>query len=223
MPVAKTSPRLIFNLLIIEMHQDCKKCRRAGEKLFLKGERCFSQKCAMVKRPYLPGLHGRKRARRISEYGRQLIEKQKVRYAYGISEEQFKKYFKEIIKQKGNKEELLVQKLESRLDNVVFRLGLTASRRLARQLVNHGHILVNGRKVDIPSYQVKKDDVVKLKERSKLSPLFQEIKAVLKKHQTPAWLLLDDAKMEGKVKSVPKIDEIGQIGEINMIIEYYSR
>lgn len=201
----------------------CKKCRRAGQKLFLKGERCFGQKCAMIRKPYIPGVHGKSYRRRISEYGQQLAEKQKVRHTYGISEQQFKRYFKEIVKQKGNKEELLARKLENRLDNVVFRLGWARSRRLARQIVNHGHILVNGRKVDIPSYQVKKGAVIKLKERSKKLTLFKDLKAFLKKQEIPQWLSLDREKLEGKIKTQPKVEDMGKVGELNMIIEYYSR
>jgi small subunit ribosomal protein S4 len=201
----------------------CKKCRRAGQKLFLKGERCFTQKCAMIKRPYPPGVHGKSLRRRVSEYGQQLAEKQKVRYTYGISEQQFKRYVKEIVGQKGNKEELLAQKLESRLDNVVFRLGWAGSRRLARQIVNHGHILVNGRKVNIPSYQVKKGDLIQMKERSKKLALFQNLKTILKKHELPSWLSLDKQKLEGKVKGQPKLEDMGKVGELSMIIEYYSR
>ena len=201
----------------------CKKCRRAGQKLFLKGERCFSQKCAMIRKPYLPGLRGKSRQRRISEYGQQLAEKQKVRYSYGVSERQFKNYFKDIAGQKGNKEELLISKLESRLDNVIFRLGWAASRRLSKQLVNHGHILVNGRKIDIPSYQVKKNDLIQIKERSKKLAIFKNLKSLLKKYEVPVWLSLDKQKIEAKIISRPKVDDVSKIGEINMIIEYYSR
>jgi len=201
----------------------CKKCRRADQKLFLKGDRCNTQKCAMVKRPYIPGAHGKSRKGRFSEYGNQLSEKQKVRYTYGISEKQFKRYFKEAIAQKEDKGEFLVKKLESRLDNVVFRLGLAKSRGLARQIVNHGHILVNGKKVDIASYQVKKGDVITLRERSKKLALFQEIKLFLKKYKAPDWLSLDSQKIEGIVKGSPDFEDLRKIGEVNMIIEYYSR
>ncbi len=205
------------------INSKCKKCRRAGEKLFLKGDKCFSQKCAMVRRPYPPGVHGKSRRSRLSEYGQQLAEKQKVRYAYGISEEQFKKYFKEIANQKGNKEELLAQKLEKRLDNVVFRLGWAKSRNLSRQLVNHGHVLINGRKLDIPSYHVRKDDLITLKEKSQKSNLFKDLKMTLKKHQVPTWLVSEKEKFEARVKDEPKLENLDRIGQINMIIEYYSR
>ncbi len=205
------------------LNSKCKKCRRTGQKLFLKGDRCFGQKCAMVRRPYAPGVHGKGRRSRISEYGLQLTEKQKLRYAYGISEEQFKKYFKEIVNREGNKEELLAQRLEKRLDNVVFRLGWANSRNLARQIVNHGHISINGKKMNIPSYQVKKEDSIVLKERAKKLNLFKEIKTILKKKQIPAWLILDKEKLEAKVKGEPKLEDLDKISEISMIIEYYSR
>ena len=201
----------------------CKKCRRADQKLFIKGDRCSTQKCAMVKRPYIPGAHGKSRRKRFSEYGMQLAEKQKIRYTYGISEKQFKKYFKEAIDQKEDKGDFLVKKLESRLDNVVFRLGWAKSRGSARQIVNHGHILVNDRKVDISSYQVKKDDVIKLKEKSKKLVLFKELKTFLKKNKTPDWLSLDAQKIEGTIKGNPDFKDLEQVGEVNMIIEYYSR
>ncbi|MAF20469.1 MAG: 30S ribosomal protein S4 [Parcubacteria group bacterium] len=205
------------------MDSKCKKCRRAGQKLFLKGERCLSQKCAVIRKPYIPGVHGKARRRRISEYGQQLAEKQKIRHIYGVSEQQFKNYFKEIVGQKGNREELLVQKLENRLDNVVFRLGWTSSRSTARQVVSHGHILVNGHKVDIPSYQVKKGDVIKIRERSKKLILFQDLKTILKKHEVAKWLSLDNQKIEGKVKGQPGIEDLDKIGELSMVIEYYSK
>ncbi|MFH1612012.1 MAG: 30S ribosomal protein S4 [bacterium] len=204
-------------------YNKCKKCRRAGEKLFLKGERCFGQKCAMIRRPYIPGIHGKARRRQLSEYGRQLAEKQKVRHAYGISEKQLKNYFKEINEQRGNKGELLLSKLEQRLDNIIFRLGWASSRRLARQLISHGHILVNGRKVNIPSYQMCKGNTIQIKERSKELNHFKNIETLIKKYESPSWLLLDKDKLEGKMVDYPKADETIQVGEMGMIIEYYSR
>lgn len=177
----------------------------------------------MTKRPYAPGVHGKSFRRRASEYGLQLMEKQKVRYVYGVSEKQFKNYFKEIVKKEGNKEELLVQKLENRLDNIVFRLGWASSRRLARQLVSHGHILVNGRKVSTPSYQARKGDVVKFKEKAKKSIIFEKIKAALKKYEVPTWLSLDKQKVEGEVKDLPGLENWDKVGEISRIIEFYSR
>lgn len=204
-------------------YNTCKKCRRAGQKLFLKGERCFSQKCAMVRRPYAPGIHGKSRRRQLSEYGRQLAEKQKVRLTYGISEKQFKNYFNEINKQKGNKGELLLVKLENRLDNAIFRLGWSNSRRLARQLISHGHILVNGHKVDIASYQIQKNDVIQIKAKSKELEHFKNVKTLIKKYESPTWLLLDKEQLEGKVIDYPRIDDTVQAGEMGMIIEFYSR
>jgi len=201
----------------------CKKCRRAGEKLFLKGERCFSQKCAMIKRPYAPGAHGKNRRSRLSEYGRQLLEKQKIRHTYGLSEEQFKNYFKEIAHQKGNREELFIQKLERRLDNVVYRLGWAKSRSLARQIVNHGHILINGKKVDIPSYRVSKGEVIKFKEKTEKSSLTRDLAESLKRHKVPQWLSLNIEKIEAEIKDEPKFDNFDKVGELNMVIEYYSR
>ncbi len=200
----------------------CKKCRRAGQKLFLKGERCYSQKCAMVRRPYAPGVHGKAR-RRFSEFAQQLSEKQKVKRAYGISERQFSNYFKEVLSQRGNKEELLVQKLERRLDNVIYRLGWASSRRTARQIVNHGHILVKGRKLDIPSYQVKEKDIITIKASSQKLGIFQDLKNRLKKYEAPAWLSLDKQKLEATVKGSPTVDNFDNVGELNRIIEFYSR
>jgi len=177
----------------------------------------------MIKRPYLPGVHGKARRRALSEYARQLAEKQKIRQTYGISEEQFRKYFREITGKKGDKGKLFLEKLEHRLDNTVFRLGWSKSRRAARQLVSHGHILVNNRKVDIPSVQVKKGDLIKIKEKSKKMAVFQDLKTILKKYQTPSWLSLDKQKLEGKVIGQPTEADIGKPGQVGMIIEFYSR
>lgn len=201
----------------------CKKCRRANEKLFLKGERCFSQKCAMIKKPYRPGLHGKNRRRRVSEYGLQMAEKQRIRAIYGISEKQFKNYVKTTIRQKGDKEDFLLSKLEGRLDNIIFRLGWAKSRKSARQLVSHGHILVNQRKADIPSYQIKTGDQIQIKERSKKSGPFKELKTALKKYKTHSWLNLDKENLIGQVVAQPKMADVGRIGKIEMIIEFYSR
>jgi len=201
----------------------CKICRRLGQKLFLKGERCYSQKCAMIKRPYAPGLHGKTTRRMLSEYGRQLREKQKVRHTYGLSESQFKKYVQEAAQERGDKGQILLQRLEHRLDNVVYRLGWAPSRRAARQIVNHGHILVNGEKVNIPSYEVEKGDVIKLKEKSQKSKMFEHLPTILKKYQTPSWLSLDKKKLEGKVIGEPTPEDIGQVADTAAVIEFYSR
>lgn len=189
----------------------------------MKGERCFGQKCAMIRRPFAPGVHGKNRRRQLSEYGRQLAEKQKVRFAYGVSEKQLKNYFSKVSGRKGNKGEHLLMELEKRLDNVVFRLGWASSRRLARQTVSHGHITVNGRRVDIPSYRVKKDDLIRVKAGSQEKDYFKNIKTFIKKYGAPGWLILDKEKMEGKIIDEPKVEEVGKIGEWGMIVEYYSR
>jgi len=208
------------------IYAPCKKCRRAGEKLFLKGDRCFSQKCAMIKRPYIPGVHGkRKGARRksFSEYGQQMAEKQKVKWIYGIGEKQFKNYVKKFIGKKSEKNKDLITQLELRLDNVIFRLGWAKSRSLARQLVNHGHIIVNKRRMDICSYLVKRGDMVKIRQQSQKSPLFQNLAASLKKYQAPDWLELDKQNFQAKVISEPKADQMGKTANISKIIEFYSR
>ena len=205
----------------------CRQCRRAGEKLFLKGDRCFSQKCAIVRRAYAPGLHGaqRKKGRRggSSEYGRQLAGKQKMKRLYGIFERQFKKYFLEASRGKGDNRENLMKILEKRLDNVIFRLGFAKSRAAARQLVSHGHILVNGRRLNIPSYSVKVGDALALKERIRKSKLFENLASSLKKYEAPKWLILDKEKLEAKVINEPTAEDLGDLASIGLIVEFYSR
>lgn len=205
------------------MENACKKCRSAGQKLFLKGDRCYSPKCAFVRRPQKPGLHGKRRGRGPSEFGRQLAEKQSLRFAYDISERQFKRCVQLAMKEKGDNRENLMRKLETRLDNAVFRLGLVKSRSAARQLVGHGHILVNGRKVSIPSYQTQVGDKIALKESFKKSPLIEELKFLLKKYQAPDWLVLDKEKLMGEVKSQPSFDVSKDLTTAGLVIEYYSR
>ena len=199
----------------------CKQCRREGKKLFLKGERCFGPKCAMVRKAYPPGQHGQNRKRGFSEYGIQLREKQKVRRIYGLMEKQFKKYFDEASRLKGDTGNIFLSILERRLDNVIYRLGFASSRNLARQLVSHGHFLVNGKKVDIPSYLVKEGDIITMKNR-KLA-VFGDLENSLKNYQFPAWLLVDLKNMEGKVLSVPVRQEIDLAVDLQLIVEYYSR
>jgi len=178
----------------------------------------------MIRKPYFPGNQGKNRGRRkASEYGAQLTEKQKVKWNYGVSERQLSKYFREIAHHRGNKKELLVVKLESRLDNAVFRLGWAKSRRSARQMVSHGHILVNGRKVNIPSRQLKKGDIVRIKESSRGINLFKDLKTILKKQETPKWISFDVGKLEAKILGKPDLGDAGKIGELDMIIEFYSR
>jgi small subunit ribosomal protein S4 len=197
-----------------------------GVKLFLKGERCFTQKCQMVKRPYPPGKKGKRRPIPLSEYGRELKEKQKLKNLYNLKETQFKNYFKEVLKKRGkveNASDLLVKILESRLDNVIFRLGLTSSRKQARQLVSHGYFLVNGKATNIPSRQLKKGDVVSIKPQKSKKAVFKDIKNIVKKIKTPNWLEFNVDKLEGKLKSEPALEDITVPVEISSIFEFYSR
>jgi len=202
----------------------CKKCRRIGQKLFLKGERCFTPKCAMVKKPYPPGIHGKKKKRRAtSEYGVQLTEKQKVRQIYNIRERQFKRYFQEASREKGVIGDNILKKLELRLDNIAFRLGFAESRQKARQLVSHGHILVNDKKINIPSFRVKLNDVIEIKKSSLNLVLFKDLKTKLKKYKPLDWFSLDKDKLEGKIISLPNQEDIKIPADLQMIVEYYSR
>ncbi len=205
----------------------CKICRRLGQKLFLKGEKCSSPKCPMVKKPYPPGLQ-RKRRRSIllSEYGKELAEKQKLKNYYGLRENQFKRYVEEILKARGKVEDagiLLIKKLEKRLDNVVFRLGFARSRREARELVSHGHFLVDSKPVNIPSFQVEKGQVISIKESKKKKPYFKNLSVFLKNYQPPAWLKLDREKLEGKMIGEPTGEDIGVPVDVSAIFEFYSR
>lgn len=201
----------------------CKQCRRVGEKLFLKGERCFSAKCAIVKRNYPPGVHGGKGRTRQTEYGLQLQEKQKAMKEYRVLERQFRLTFERAKHQAGNVSDNFLKLLESRLDNVVYRLGLASSRDTARQLVNHGHITVNGKKVSIPSYQVKTGDIIKIKESAKRKKVFANLPERLKKATLPSWLNLDISQLEGKVLHAPGEADLPQNIKTQMIVEFYSR
>lgn len=200
----------------------CRLCRREGVKLYLKGERCYSEKCAVDKRPFPPGQHGQGR-RRNSEYGQQLREKQKARRYYGVLEKQFGAYYDEAARRQGVTGENLLQLLESRLDNVVYRLGFAASRPEARQLVRHGHFMVNGRRVDIPSYMTKPGDVISIREKSQG---IERIKVLLENAEQKTigpWLELDVASKSGKIVRLPARDEIDTPVAEQMIIEHYSR
>lgn len=203
----------------------CKKCRRAGQKLFLKGDRCFGQKCAMVKRPEVPGIHkkGRKGRGGVSEYGKQLTEKQKIKRMYGVGERQFKKYAKEAMAEKGDTREILLRKLEMRLDNVVFRLGWSRSRSGARQLVNHGHVLINGKRVSIPSYLTKKGQIIGLNEKIKKSNLMKDLSTILKKYEPPVWLALDKEKLDGRILDAPTVIDLGDLNPVGFVVQFYSR
>lgn len=201
----------------------CKICRREGKKLFLKGERCNTPKCALVKKNYPPGVHKRL-VRRMSEYATQLREKQKLRRMYNLSEKQFKRYLSQASRARGLTPELFMRILETRLDNVIYRLGFSSSRAGARQLVNHGHFLVNSKPVNNPSYQVKVGDTITPKEKFiKESSLFKTLKTKLKDHKTPLWLTFNSKEMEGKVKALPSKEELEPGVDLSMIIEFYSR
>ncbi len=201
----------------------CKQCRRAGEKLFLKGERCYTAKCAMVKRNYPPGFHGPKGRRRQTDYGLQLNEKQKAKRQYILLEQQFKLIFEKARRQSGNAGENFVKLLEMRLDNTIYRLGFAFSRPQARQLVNHGHFTVNGRKVNIPSCQLKKGDTIKIKSNKKQAKIFKNLSEKLKKKEVPGWLHLDTKELTAKVLHQPNMEAINPNFNVQMIVEYYSR
>lgn len=199
----------------------CRLCRREGMKLYLKGDRCYSDKCAIDRRSYVPGQHGQGR-KKVSGYGIQLREKQKAKRYYGVMESQFRKYFNMAERMKGVTGENLLSILESRLDNLVYRIGLGESRKEARQLVRHGHFLVNGKKVDIPSYLVKVGDVVEVKESSRNSEKFKEL-AENNQRVAPDWLEVDMEKMRARVVGVPKKEHIDIPIEEHLIVELYSR
>ncbi len=200
----------------------CRICRREGQKLFLKGDRCFTDKCAVARRAYAPGQHGQSR-RKLSEYGSQLREKQKVRRAYGILEGQFAHYFEMANKAKGVTGENLLTLIERRLDNVVYRLGLAASRPEARQLVSHAHFLVNGKKVNIPSYLVKVGDVITVCETSRQSAKFETVLASTESRIVPKWLDMNKETLEGRVVAFADREDIDLPIEEHLIVEYYSK
>ncbi|KNF08046.1 30S ribosomal protein S4 A [Gottschalkia purinilytica] len=199
----------------------CRLCRREGQKLYLKGDKCYTDKCPVARRTYAPGQHGQSR-KKLSDYGTQLREKQKVRRYYGVLEAPMRKYFKMADKAQGITGENLLKILELRLDNVVYRLGLAASRAEARQLVIHGHFTVNGKKVDIPSYLMNVGDVIEVKEKSKNSPKFKEIQ---ENHQgnTPSWLQVDAEKLSGKIVAEPSREDVDLPIQEHLIVELYSK
>ena len=200
----------------------CRICRREGQKLFLKGDRCYTDKCAVTRRAYAPGQHGQGR-HKLSEYGLQLREKQKVRRAYGILEKQFAHYFEMANKAKGVTGENLLTLIERRLDNVVFRLGLAVSRPEARQLVSHAHFLVNGKKVNIPSYLVKVGDVITVCETSRQSDKFDTVLASTESRIVPKWLDMNKETLEGRVVAFAEREDIDLPIEEHLIVEYYSK
>ncbi len=199
----------------------CRLCRREGGKLFLKGDKCYTGKCPFEKRPTPPGVHGAGR-KKVSEYGQQLREKQKVKRIYGVQEGQFRTYYEKADRMKGITGENMLSLLERRLDNVIFRMGIGASRAQSRQLVNHGHFLVNGKKVNIPSYIIKVGDIITVKENKTSNKYFEGIKA-MKVGVMPKWLEFNPEKLEGKILALPARDDIdSQIAE-HMIVELYSK
>jgi small subunit ribosomal protein S4 len=201
----------------------CRLCRREGLKLYLKGERCYTEKCAVDRRTYPPGQHGQGRRSKVSEYGLQLREKQKARRIYGVLERQFRKYFKEADRRKGITGENLLQILESRLDNVVYRLGFALSRAEARQLVRHGHVDVNGRRVNIPSYQLRPGEVVSVRVSSRDKARFKDLAELLRTQGTVDWLEIDRENLSGKVLRLPAREEIDIPITEHLIVELYSR
>lgn len=203
----------------------CALCRREGEKLYLKGERCYSQKCAIEKRKYAPGQHGPTGSfrRKMSDYATQLREKQKARRIYGVLERQFRVYFHEAAKSSGVTGAALLQYLERRFDNVVFRLGFATSRKQARQLVLHGHFTINGKPINVPSYLLKPGDVISVTEVGRKSAYFQAIAKDLAKRSAPGWLSLDGQNLAGSVISLPTRQQIDTQLKEQLIVEYYSR
>ena len=202
--------------------EQCRICRREGQKLFLKGSRCYSDKCSVTRRNYAPGDHGQKRAK-LSEYGTQLREKQKTKAFYGVGEKQFRKYFEMAENKKGITGEQLLQILESRIDNVVYRAGFGASRAQARQLVNHGHFEVNGKKVDIASYLVKPGDVIAVRENKKDNKTIKENVEANHLKPVPDWIEKDDEKLQAKIVRLATREEVDIPVEEHLIVELYSK
>jgi len=204
----------------------CKLCRREGEKLFLKGERCYSSKCSFERRGYPPGQHGRSaqyRRRRESDYSQQLRAKQKARRVYGVMERQFRRYYSEALKRRGLTGLNLLQVLESRLDNLVYRLGYAQSRAQARMLVTHGHFNVNGRRVDVPSMLLSPNDKIEVREASRKRTYFKNLRSVAKEKSVPDWISRDIEALSGQMLRLPERLEIdGNLNE-QLIVEYYSR
>jgi len=201
----------------------CRLCRREGMKLFLKGAKCFSEKCPIEKRNFAPGQHGKDRKAKVVGYGLQLREKQKAKRIYFTQEGQFRNYFEKAARTKGVTGEMLLQQLERRLDNVVYRLGFGVSRRQARQLVRHGHVAVNGRKVNIPSFEVSAGDEVVIRENSRKLPILEQAKEFTSHQQVPTWLEVDRDNYKGKVLSLPKREDIQLPVNEQLIVELYSK
>ncbi len=205
------------------LESKCKKCRREGQKLLLKGERCTGVKCAMVRKPYAPGPHGKNRRPATSEYGKQLREKQKVKSIYGLREKQFSNYFEKVSSKKGVIGEMLLQQLELRLDNLVYRAGLANSRAQARQNVGHGFFYVNGRKVNVPSYNVCVGDKITVNEHKKDCKFMEVIKPVFQKAEDKSWFKTNKKSLEIEIKSLPAATDFEEGLDMALIVEFYSR
>ena len=201
----------------------CRQCRREGEKLFLKGEKCFTDKCAIERRGYAPGQHGQKSGQRLSDYGKQLREKQKTRRIYGVLEKQFRKTYAEASRSKGVTGERLLQLLETRLDNIAYRMGFGASRTEARQVVRHNAILVNGKRVNIPSYQVRPGDEVEVAEKAKAQLRIKAASEAAESRHIPEWLEVDTKALKGKFKTLPVRTDLSSSINESLIIELYSK
>ncbi len=201
----------------------CRQCRREGIRLYLKGDRCYTDKCAIERRPYAPGEHGQSRRTKLTPYGQQLREKQKARRIYGIMERQFRNYFHRAEKKKGITGETLLQLLETRLDNVVYRLGIAPSRSAARQMVRHGHITVNSRKVTIPSFGLRPGDAVQVTEKSRELPYIKDAVANRRRTEMQEWLEFDDKAMRGLLARIPARDQIPVPLQEQLIVELYSK
>jgi small subunit ribosomal protein S4 len=201
----------------------CRQCRREGEKLFLKGEKCFTDKCAVERRSYAPGQHGQKSGQRLSDYGTQLREKQKIRRTYGVLERQFSRSFEEAARRKGATGENLLQLFESRLDTVSYRMGFGASRAEARQVVRHNGVLVNGRRVNIPSFQLRPGDTVEVAEKAKAHIRIKAAAEAVESRGVPDWLEVDAKGLKGTFKALPQRQDLSPTINENLVVELYSR
>lgn len=198
-----------------------KKERSLGVKLSIRGERCLSPKCAFIRKPYRPGQHGKRFRRRMSEFGNQLKEKQRIKFSYNLSDRQLKKVFQDAAGKRDSSIEEITEALENRLENIIMRLGFAESRSIARQIVNHGHILVNGRKAKTGSYRLKVGDTVSIKPRSQKLPLFQELVGKVKNQELPSWLTLDKENLIGRMEALPR--QVEMPFDLNLVVDYYSK
>lgn len=201
----------------------CRQCRREGIRLYLKGERCYTDKCALERKAYPPGEHGQSRRLKITPYGQQLREKQKARRIYGVMERQFRNYFEKAERRKGVTGEILLQLLETRLDNIVYRMGIAPSRNAARQLVRHGHVQVNGHKVDIPSFGLRPGDVVSIRDKSRSLDLIKETVANRRRTEMQEWLDFDEKSITGRMLQLPNREQIPVPLQEKLIVELYSK